>query len=291
MQYRGMCLKQWGTHLVGATMALIALATAGRAQVVDWGSPPTPTAAPVEIVGGYNRGCMGGGVTLPLDGPGYLVMRTSRNRYYGHPDLVRFIETLAAELAAQGHPGLLIGDMAQPRGGPMNSGHRSHQSGLDVDIWFLLKPAAGLSAAARESLSAPSLVTPGGGSVADDWSEAQTQALRAAALAPEVDRIFVNAAIKRHLCETEAGDRSWIGKLRPWWGHDDHFHVRLACPADQTLCEPQPPLPPGDGCDASLDWWFSAEAAAEAAKPAKSPPRALSLDDMPPLCRSIYYGE
>lgn len=303
MQLQGMSEKYWGLRLITAAIApvalpvalaaiaLVALATGVRAQVVDWSGPKLPTAAPAEIAGTYNRGCIGGSVALPLDGPGYEVMRISRNRYYGHPELVQFIETIAAELATEGHPGLLIGDLGQPRGGPMNSGHRSHQIGLDVDIWFLLKPAGGLNAAAREALPAPSLVIPGGGSVTADWSEAQTQALRTAALAPEVDRIFVNAAIKRHLCDTENGDRSWLNRIRPWWGHDDHFHVRLVCPADQPLCEPQAPLPPGDGCDASLDWWFSAEAAAEAAKPAKVPPRALSLDDMPPACRSIYYGE
>lgn len=284
-------MRQMAWLLLAAVVVSGAL-TAGAASAVDWGAQTTPSTEAVEVVGSHTRGCIGGAATLPLDGIGYQVMRPSRNRYYGHPELVRFIQSLAANLAASGHPGLLIGDMAQPRGGPMRSGHRSHQSGLDVDIWFLAAPDQPLSMAARETLSAPTMVVPGGGTVNADWSEDQVLALRTAAQAPEVDRIFVNPAIKLTLCDSESGDRSWLSKLRPWWGHDAHFHVRLACPADQPLCEQQPPPPPGDGCDESLAWWFSAEAEAEAAKPAKpTPPREPSLDDLPPACSSVFYGE
>lgn len=271
-------------------IAALAVLVAGPAAAQDWGALSTPTSAPVAVIGGYARGCIGGASALPADGPGYEVMRLSRNRYYGHPELLQFIEVLGADLAAAGHPGLLIGDLAQPRGGPMNSGHRSHQIGLDVDIWFLAMPAGGESADERETLGATSMVEPDGITVNGNWTEMQRLALLTAASAPEVDRIFVNAAIKQHLCDTETGDRHWLGKVRPWWGHDDHFHVRLACPSDQALCEPQTPLPPGEGCDDSLAWWFSAEAKAEAAKPAKPPARPLTLGDLPPACRDVYYG-
>jgi Murein endopeptidase len=272
-------------------VAIGVVGSTGSATAADWGTFAAPSSSPPEVIGGYTRGCLGGAATLPLDGPGYQVMRTSRNRNYGHPDLVRFIEALAARLVAAGHPGLLIGDMAQPRGGPMRSGHRSHQIGLDVDIWLLPKPAQSLTVAERESLGAPSMVFPGGGAVNENWGELQMQALRTAAEAPEVDRIFVNAAIKQAVCDSETGDRGWLRKLRPWWGHDAHFHVRLACPPDQPLCEPQSPVPPGDGCDASLAWWFSAEAAAEAATPSTTPPRQLTLDDLPTACRTVFDGE
>lgn len=283
-------MRQRGWRPIVAVMVGI-VGTAGPAAAADWGAYTAPSSSPTEVIGSYARGCLGGAVALPLDGEGYQVMRVSRNRYYGHPELVRFIESLAANLVAAGHPGLLIGDMAQPRGGPMRTGHRSHQIGLDVDIWFLPKPAQPLTAAERESLGAPSMVFPGGGVVNENWGELQAQALRTAAEAPEVDRIFVNAAIKQAVCDSETGDRGWLHKVRPWWGHDAHFHVRLACPSDQPLCEPQPPVPAGDGCDASLAWWFSAEAAAEAAKPATTPPRELTLDDLPAACRAVFNGE
>jgi penicillin-insensitive murein endopeptidase len=89
------------------------------------------------------------------------------------------------------------------------------------------------------------------------WDASHARVLEAAARDPRVDRIFVNAHIKQELCRSVRGDRSWLRKIRPWHRHDDHFHMRLACPADSPDCIPQKPLAPGDGCDASLDWWLS----------------------------------
>ncbi len=262
----------------------------GRAEPAQWWEVPGPSTPPARVIGGYARGCLAGAVALPADGPGFQVMRPSRQRMYGHPRLIAFIESLGAEAEAAGGAGLLVGDLAQARGGPMRSGHRSHQTGLDVDIWFLPAPPRPLSADERESLGAPSVVAEGGAAVATGCGrQADAALLRAAALRPEVDRIFVNAAIKKALCEGTGGDRQWLRKIRPWWGHDDHFHVRLACPAGESACEPQEALPAGDGCDASLDWWFSEEARQERLKP-KPPPKPLTLDDLPPACRQVLTG-
>lgn len=275
-----------------AGLALLWTGLATAAPAADWGGLTAPTATPAAAIGTFDRGCLAGGVALPLDGDGYQVMRVSRNRYHGHPELIAFIQSLAADLALNGHPGLLIGDLAQPRGGPMRSGHRSHQVGLDVDIWFLPAPSRPLSAAERESLSAETQVSADGRSVNGAWGPPQLQALRRAASAPEVDRIFVNPAIKRAVCDAAGGDRGWLAKVRPWWGHDAHFHVRLACPPGDAACVMQPPLPAGDGCDAGLDWWFSADAAADVAQRAKAPPaRELTLDDLPAACRAVYDGD
>jgi murein endopeptidase len=38
----------------------------------------------------------------------------SRNRNWGHPELIQFIEQLSETAARNGWRGLLIGDMAQP---------------------------------------------------------------------------------------------------------------------------------------------------------------------------------
>jgi penicillin-insensitive murein DD-endopeptidase len=275
----------------GFAAAAVACCLAAAAAAQDWGQFITPTAPPVNVFGTYNRGCLQGAQALPLDGDGYQVMRLSRGRYFGHPDLVRFVETLAADLRRDGYSGLLVGDLAQARGGPMSSGHRSHQIGLDVDIWFMPAPDVRLTDGERETLPAPSMVAIGGLGVTADWGAAQIAALRRAAEAPEVDRIFVNAAIKRELCAIITADRGWLTKIRPWWGHDAHFHVRLACPADQYACIAQPPLPPQDGCDAGLDWWFSAAARAELEKQKKAPPeRLLTLDDLPAGCLAVYTG-
>jgi penicillin-insensitive murein endopeptidase len=213
-------------------------------------------------------------------------MRLSRNRNWGHPALVGFIQRLAADAKRDGWPGLLVGDMGQPRGGPMRSGHASHQDGLDVDIWFTPMPDRTLSAEERESLSAVSMVS--GGRYAIDSSrfgKRQAALIRRAALFPEVERIFVNPGIKKALCATPDEDRDWLHKVRPWYGHDDHLHVRLRCPPGQLLCKEQDPVPLGDGCGADLAWWF--DQPLEQPKAPAPPPKPLTLADLPPACRGV----
>jgi penicillin-insensitive murein endopeptidase len=248
---------------------------------------PAVLGSAAESIGSYTAGCLSGAVQLPPNGAGYQVMRLSRHRYYGHPDLKDFIETLGKNVADRHLGVLLIGDMGQPRGGPTPSGHRSHQNGLDVDIWFLLSKQAEIRTLAdneREQWSAPSVLRDHSDLIdSRQWSKANEQILRIAAEMPTVERIFVNAGIKRELCRTHAG-QTWLRKIRPWWRHDDHFHVRLKCPKDSRYCESQESLPAGDGCDASLAWWFSAEAKAPAKK--QPPPKAPVL---PARCDQVLY--
>ncbi len=47
---------------------------------------------------------------------------------------------------------------AQPRGGPTLSGHASHQTGLDADIWLTPMPNRQLSRKEREDTSAVMMV-------------------------------------------------------------------------------------------------------------------------------------
>ncbi len=273
---------------------LLALWGAAGVAAADWGEVGEPLPGPARVIGGPSLGCLAGGVALAPDGPGYQAMRLSRNRVYGHPTLIRFIRELAMAAEAHDFGDLLVGDLAQPRGGPMRSGHVSHQTGLDADIWFRLAPERSLAPERRETLGATSVVAEDGRRLNGGWTETHAALLRAAAHAPEVARIFVHPAVKRGLCAATAGaDRSWLRKMRPWWGHDDHFHVRLRCPEgeDGRWCVDQAPPPPGDGCDASLAWWFSDEARAEAEWLARQPPRPRpTLDDLPPQCRAVLAG-
>jgi penicillin-insensitive murein DD-endopeptidase len=193
-----------------------------------------PSLGRAMAIGYYPRGCLQGGVELPTTGPTWQVMRLSRNRNWGHPNLVNFLERFAPLAAeATGRKGILIGDMAQPRGGPLPFGHKSHQTGLDVDIWFMPMPDRVLSKAERENIKASNLVAADGKHVNDEiWSAADVAFIRTAAEQPEVERVLVNAAIKKELCRVEGkNDRSWMSKVRPWYGHDDHMHVRMKCPA------------------------------------------------------------
>ena len=184
-------------------------------------------------------------------------MRKSRNRYWGNPSLVAFIERLADNAKRVGWKGLLIGDMSQPRGGPMLSGHSSHQIGLDVDIWFTPVPDHELSPEQREFDMALNMVAKDRRDVDPDvWTHERTEVVRAAAQDPAVTRIFVNPAIKKAMCREAGSDGSWLAKVRPWWGHDEHFHIRIACPSDSTECKPQPPPASADGCGQEVDSWL-----------------------------------
>jgi penicillin-insensitive murein endopeptidase len=218
------------------------------------------------------------------------VMRPSRNRAWGLPMLIGFLERLSVAAAGAGWPGLLVGDIAQPRGGPMLTGHSSHQIGMEADLWLTPMPDRRLSAAERDQISAISVVAASGHDIDPEiWRPEHRKLLELAARSPGVARIFVNPAIKRALCR-EAGadragvDRDWLRLVRPWWGHNYHFHVRLSCPRGDAACQGQPPPPAGDGCGAELDWWFTPEAL----HPKPGPPeRPLRVADLPPACQAL----
>ena len=178
------------------------------------------------------EGRLAGAIELPITGPGWQVMRVSRNRHWGNPNLIAFVERLADHAKKIGWNGILIGDLSQPRGGPMLTGHSSHQIGLDVDMWFTPAPDHELSEEEREFNLAQNMVAEDRRDVDPKvWTSAHTEVVRAAAEDSAVSRIFVNPAIKKAMCREAGGRRGWLAKVRPWWHHEDHFHVRLACPA------------------------------------------------------------
>jgi penicillin-insensitive murein DD-endopeptidase len=251
-----------------------------------FGAKAEPTHGSPHAIGGYANGCLAGGVQLPITGPGWQVMRLSRNRNWGHPVLLHFIEHYAETAKAAGWPGLLIGDMAQPRGGPMVNGHSSHQIGLDVDIWLTPMPNHELSKEERETLSASNLVSPDGKGVDPTlWTPLVRGMVRAAATDPEVDRIFVNAAIKKQLCEEAGSDRAWLHKVRPWYKHNDHEHIRLRCPPGEPDCKGQPPVPTEEACGHELDYWFTEPVLHP--PPPTGPGKELTLAQLPPACRQV----
>lgn len=241
---------------------------------------------PAEPVGFYAKGCLAGAQALPINGAHWQVMRLSRNRNWGHPVLVAFLEQFSHTAAdVSGWPGLLIGDMSQPRGGPMLTGHASHQVGLDADIWWLPMPNRTLGMAEREQLSSQTVVRADRLDVDSKvWSPAHAAILRAASQREDVQRVFVNPAIKKALCR-DYGGQDWLSKIRPTSGHDYHFHVRLHCPPGDTQCTVQEAVPAGDGCDASLDWWFTEEAMNP--KPDGVPKPPLRLADLPKQCAAV----
>jgi penicillin-insensitive murein endopeptidase len=279
-----------------------AMVTAGAAEPTAaeqpakqmFGAADLPAVLPARAIGFYSKGCLAGGIAIPTDGPTWQAMRLSRNRRWGHPDLIRLVEKLSREAAAEdGWPGLLVGDIAQPRGGPMLSGHASHQVGLDADVWLTPMPDRKLSAAERENLSATSMLKKNTLYVDDRiWTPAHARLLMRAASYPEVERIFVHPGIKKKLCDSWTGSRAAMGKIRPYYGHHYHFHIRIKCPPGASGCRSQNPPPAGAGCDGSLAWWFTDEPWAPA-KPKKDDgkpkpkKREIQLSDLPSACRMV----
>lgn len=241
---------------------------------------------PSTPFGSYARGCLAGARQLPANGPHWQTMRLSRNRNWAHPILLAYIERFSMDAAElDGWPGLLVGDISQPRGGPMLSGHKSHQIGLDVDIWLRPSPEKKLSFNEREFLSSISVISGHFKLNKDVWTDDHARLLKRAASYANVARIFVHPTIKKKLCTWTGHDRAWLRKIRAWYGHHHHFHVRLKCPEGESACKNQAQPPLGDGCGEELAWWLSDDAYRPKSK--KEPRKPLTLNDLPSDCSVV----
>src|ERR1044071_3433282 len=249
-----------------------------------------PAHMAARSIGYYTHGCLAGGVLLPINGKTWQVMRISRNRNWGHPNLIKTLERLANKAPSIGWPGLLIGDMAQPRGGPMFNGHWSHQVGLDSDVWLMPMPERELSRKEREEMLSTNVV-------ADDWmdvnpkfwSEKYVALYKMVAKDPEIERVLANPAIKKALCRDVKGDRSWLHKVRPVYGHNYHFHIRIGCPKDSPDCKAQTVPPTDEGCGKDLDAWFIKKNLDVPKVTAPRPPILMSA--LPQACRQILVAQ
>ena len=290
-----------------ATLALAACASVGEEESAGYvavrqadsrparqifGSFEAASEGRSRAIGGYARGCLAGAEQLPETGPTWQAMRLSRNRNWAHPAMVDFLQDLSRFAATQpGWEGLYVGDISQPRGGPV-TGHASHQIGMDADVWMLPPQRLDLSRAERENLSAVSLRRERGAYVNDLWTEQNWAILREAASDPRVARIFLFPGAVVWMCDNETGNRDYLRRIRPWYGHDAHFHVRLNCPSGSPGCVDQAPPPPGDGCAEAREWQANilnppppTPPAPDA--PAPAPRGELTLADLPQQCTRV----
>lgn len=262
--------------LAGAGLALLCATAAWAGGKSAWSEFRETAPGQPQAIGGYSSGCVLGAAALPNRGPGYRLMRPQRHRHFGHPELVRFIRRLGGQMTRAELQSLAVGDLGQPRGGPAPGGHASHQTGLDVDLWY-----------SPPGPKHRSMVAKGKNAVSKHYSSRVGKVLKLASKSASVDRIFVNPVIKQALCKRTSGDRKWLRKLRAWWGHDEHFHVRLKCPKGSPECTPQAPLPRGDGCG-ELNWWLDArKAKARKAGVKRYAKRIRSKPELPRLCRAL----
>jgi len=256
-----------------------------------FGAAKAPAALEARAIGFYAKGCLAGAKALPIDGPAWQHMRLSRNRNWGHPNLVALVEKLALEAKQHdGWSGLLVGDLSQPRGGPMLTGHASHQIGLDADIWLTPMPNRRLTQKEREELSATSMLAADRVSVDPAiWTDAHVRILKRASSYAEVERVLVHPAIKKALCEATAKDkdRAWVSKVRPYWGHHYHFHIRIACPKGSTNCQAQPSPGGDDGCGKELKHWLALVKVPPKPGPPGPGKPPITMDQLPAECRSV----
>lgn len=281
-------------RLTAALCAVLSLALPASANPLAkdvFGNVRGPTAGPAQVIGFYSRGCATGLMQLPETGPTWQAMRLSRSRNWGHPELIAVIQRLGAVATQVGWRGIYVGDMSQPRGGPMTTGHASHQLGIDADIWMLPATSLRLSPNERERLSSQSVVARNGVEPSGLWSPAHAALLKAAASDPRVQRVFVDPVAKLQLCRTERGDRSYLRKIQTINGHDYHFHIRLRCPAGSPGCQGQAEVPPGDHCDAAeqmiRDRLHPERVARQPPDPDYRHPRSYRLSELPAACTAV----
>ena len=281
--------------VVGFTLSPLDFAYAQTPAKQLFGKKKAPANLRARAIGSYARGCLAGGRALSIDGPAWQAMRLSRNRNWGHPVLIAFVEKLALDAKAyDGWNGLLVGDLAQPRGGPMLTGHASHQIGLDADIWLRPMPERRFTRNERETVSAISMLKKGTRTIdPKKFTMAHLRLIKRAASTPGIARIFVHPGIKKALCDRAGADRAWLRQVRPWYGHHYHFHVRMSCPPGNPGCKNQNPPPAGDGCGKELSWWLSdapwkpkkSTKKKSNKKPVKR--RQIILSDLPEACSAV----
>lgn len=248
-----------------------------------WSALPEPISAQAQSIGGYSNGCIIGAKVLPKKGEGFESIRRFRNRYYGHPELIELIHWIGKKNLTLGRAPLLIGDLSQAAGGPMPYGHRSHQLGLDADVWFTHQPEK----KRHQDAYFPRLVDLKGERVdPKHWDDSVIPLLKTVAQHPKVERIFVNWIIKRHLCKIVREDRDWLRRIRPWWGHDRHFHVRIGCQAGSPNCKNQSSVANAANCGGEL-WFSDAAVIARRKKATGKPKKAKPKKVLPSRCQAI----
>lgn len=180
----------------------------------------------------------------------HLVVKNSSTKYrYGHPALVLMLRRSARELSRSGKGiTMLVGDLSREEGGAL-FGHRSHQSGRDADVGFYALDSRGNSVKLTEFVKFEANGYSADGALRFDdyrnWLLVQAWVTDRRA---GISHIFVSHGLRARLlayAQTRPAFRKHIPAAtellkQPEHGepHDDHFHVRIACPKEQLgLCQ------------------------------------------------------
>jgi penicillin-insensitive murein endopeptidase len=201
----------------------------------------------------YSGGSLFNADLLPAEGFGYVKIHRPRQRGYGSFDLVEILKDAAAkmQIAFPSRDRTMIGDMSAEHGGYI-SGHASHQNGLDADVAYIRVDQTEQD---PESTSGFHESFVRNGKVTENFDYPRNWAYAKTLISTgRVQRIFVNAAIKKGFCawakavnEMES-ERETLKRLRVISGHTDHFHIRITCPRNSPSCKPQEDMSEDTGC-------------------------------------------
>lgn len=171
---------------------------------------------------------------------------------WGLEPLVGMIDRAARAVRKQFTDSVLsVGHLSRPGGGEIDR-HASHESGRDADLGFYVKNQLG------KPLYADHFVAFKGDGTASTWpgasfDDARNWALIASIVgdaSAHVTHVFVAAPLRARLLQyaekigaslairTRAAEL--MAQPRGALPHDDHFHVRIACPAGMDKCIEQP---------------------------------------------------
>src|SRR5690606_25519431 len=175
---------------------------------------------------------------------------SSTRARYGHPALVLMLRRSAKQISRDaGGIKMLVGDLSRERGGPLY-GHRSHQSGRDADVGFFATNSKGKSVQLREfvKFGADGKALDGSNLRFDDYRNWLLVQAWVTDTRAGLSHIFVSHGLRARLLAFAAKDARFARYApraaellkQPERGepHDDHFHVRIACPKRQEgLCK------------------------------------------------------
>jgi len=176
----------------------------------------------------------------------------SQTKSYGHPALVLMLERSAKDLGkvAAGSV-LMVGDLSDANGGRL-LGHHSHQSGRDADVVFYALDENGKRTILDHyvKFGADGKAVDGSGYVFDDWRnwllvQSWVRDKRAG-----LSHIFISRPLRQRLityASKQDGFKKYVSEVSALLKqpedaepHDDHFHVRVSCPQDQSeVCREQ----------------------------------------------------
>jgi penicillin-insensitive murein endopeptidase len=230
---------------------------------------PTPLAPGLAgSVGLPHHGVQTDAIELPESGEGFARYRSQGGFHWGQPALVNGLCEAARQvaLALPGGAPLMVGDLSARHGGKI-ARHHSHRSGRDVDLlWYVMLP----DGTSTQNSSFVHLAADGTGriprrgavrlDVAREWQLIKT--LLSSRLL-DVQWLYASQPVEELLIEhavSESDDPELVWRaqtvlLEPLDAlpHDDHLHVRIACPHGTAV----------QGCEGGGPYWSWLGAPAE----------------------------